>query len=83
LWAGNLQTAIKGGNWVGFVSSLVSFALSLAREACQCAYKSGKLSLEYSVILSQAIKILEWYLTVKLVIFMPVLNILLMIHALM
>jgi len=30
---------LKAITWVGFVSSLASFGLSLARGACQCANK--------------------------------------------
>jgi len=38
---GKPQTALKGGIWASFVSSLASFGLSLARGACQCANKLG------------------------------------------
>lgn len=39
------QTALKGGNRAGFVSSLASFGWSVARVTCQCAYKRVGLSL--------------------------------------
>jgi hypothetical protein len=49
LWSTNLFCFSVGGKiskspfnaatWIGFVSSLANFGLSLARGACQCAYK--------------------------------------------
>jgi len=34
-----LKPPLKAVTWAGFVSSLVSFGLSVARVTCQCAYK--------------------------------------------
>jgi len=39
LWIGKSQTALKGGSWLAFVSSLLSFGFSFTRGACQCANK--------------------------------------------
>jgi len=34
-----LKPPSKAVTWAGFVSSLASFGLSVARVTCQCAYK--------------------------------------------
>jgi len=52
LWVGKPQTALKAVLRAGFVSSLASFGMSVARVTCQCAYEEDGLMLEdkYSLV---------------------------------